>query len=265
MEDRGKRQDIPERISGLAELADNFWWSWHNEARILLKMLSRSAWKLSIHNPVKMLSNMDKTVIKKSQKDPKFLKQYDIVMDKFKHDIEKEDSWFSDNITNSKSSMIAFFSAEYGFHHSLPFYAGGLGFLAGDILKESSDLGIPIVGLGFMYPKGYLKQRIALDGWQMDQDEILDRENIPITRLLNENKEHLIVKVPVIDPPIFIEIWKVHIGRASLYLLDTDININDPWNRSITSHLYGVAPEQRLRQEIILGIGGTEVLNILGL
>ncbi len=260
-----KNPDIPKRITGLVDLADNFWWSWNNEARLLFKMLSRSAWKDSIHNPVKMLFDMDKKSIEKAQKDQNFLSQYDSVMNHFKQYIKNEDSWFSNTVANAKPSMIAFFSAEYGFHHSLPFYAGGLGFLAGDILKESSDLGIPIVGVGFMYPKGYLKQRIALDGWQMDQDEILDRENIPISRMLDKNGEHLIVKVPVIDPPIFVEIWKVQIGRVSLYLLDADIDANTPWNRSITSHLYGVGPEQRLRQEIILGIGGTEVLNILGL
>jgi len=208
---------------------------------------------------------MDKTIIEDTQKDPNFLRQYDTVMTTFQQDMKKDGSWFSENITNFKSSMIAFFSAEYGFHHSLPFYAGGLGFLAGDILKECSDLGIPMVGIGFMYPKGYLKQRIALDGWQMNEDEILDRENTPITRVLDENGDYLTIKVPVIDPPIFVEVWKVQIGRVSLYLLDADIDANDPWNRSITSHLYGGTPEQRLRQEIVLGIGGTEVLDVLGL
>jgi len=163
-----------------------------------------------------------------------------------------------------KEQSIAFFSAEYGLHHSLPFYAGGLGFFAGDLLKECSDLGIPVVGVGFMYPEGYIKQRISSDGWQIDEDEPVDRENAPIYRILDDNGNRLVVQIPVIEPPMFVEVCKVQIGRVPLYLLDTDIEFNDPWNRSITSHLYLGNPEQRLRQEIVLGLGGVQVLNKLG-
>lgn len=261
---KNKNSDIPERINDLNDLANNFWWSWNNDARLLFKMLSRAGWKLSRHNPVKMLGNIDKNVFEKASKDQKFLKQYDIVIDKFNNYMEKKDTWFLKNKDNPRDLSITFFSAEYGLHHSLPFYAGGLGFLAGDLLKECSDLGIPLVALGFMYPEGYFRQRITVDGWQINQDEPLDRENASISRVFNKNGEKLVIKIPLIEPPIFVEVWRVQVGRVTLYLIDTDIDANDPWNRSITSHLYIGSPEQRLRQEIVLGIGGTEVLNNLG-
>jgi len=256
--------ELPERISELSSLAYNSWWSWHAEARMLFKMIDRASWKLSVHNPVKMLRNIDETLLKKAVTDQKILQQYDRVIARFHEDMKNHTGWFPENIPLPDNTNLAFFSAEYGLHHSLPFYAGGLGFLAGDLLKESSDLGIPIIAVGFMYPEGYLKQRINADGWQQDENEFIDRESAPITRILNENGNHRVIKVPFIEPPIFIEFWKVQVGRVELYLMDTDINENDPWNRGITSHLYIGNPEQRLRQEIVLGIGGAEMLRQLG-
>ena len=262
---KNKCPDIPKRIDGLNDLANNFWWSWNNDARLLFKILSRSRWKISRHNPVKMLCDIDKDILEDAAKSQIFLKNYDAVMARFKDDMKKENSWFLKNIDNPGDLSITFFSAEYGLHHSLPFYAGGLGFLAGDLLKECSDLGIPMVALGFMYPEGYFRQRITVDGWQINQDEPLDRENASISKVFNKKGEKLVVKIPIIEPPIFVEVWRVQVGRNTLYLIDTDIDSNDPWNRGITSHLYAGNPEQRLRQEIVLGIGGNEVLNTLGI
>ncbi|HEB75160.1 MAG TPA: alpha-glucan family phosphorylase [Nitrospirae bacterium] len=256
---------IPERISGLGELAYNLWWSWHPEARMLFKMLSRAAWKVSVHNPVKMLHDLDVEVLDAASRDPRFLRHYDAVMARFRAEVKTASGWFHSNITDPGMSPIAYFSAEYGLHHSLPFYAGGLGFLAGDFLKECSDLGVPVVAVGFMYPEGYLRQRIRPDGWQESESEALDRENAPIRRVLDERGERLIVKVPFIEPPVHVEVWKVQVGRVSLYLMDTDIELNDPWNRSISARLYIGSPEQRLKQEVVLGIGGAEVLNVLGI
>ena len=254
----GKFLDIPERISDLSDLAYNFWWSWHPEIRMLFKMLDRATWKVSIHNPVKMLTIIDKTILINAAKDQKFLRHYDAIVARFHENIKTNMGWFSENISSSMNRTIAFFSAEYGLHHSLPFYAGGLGFLAGDLIKESSDLGIPMVAVGFMYPEGYLKQRINPDGWQRDENDIINRENAPISRVLDNKQKYRSIKVPFIEPSIFVEIWKVQVGRIELYLMDTDIDNNAPWNRGITSHLYIRSPEQRLRQEIVLGIGGTQ-------
>ncbi len=260
-----KFPNIPDRISGLGELAYNLWWSWHPAARMLFKMVDRIVWKESGHNPVKMLRELPKEVLDSVTKDLEYLRHYDVVLSKFQNDMKEKVCWFSENIADPECLPIAYFSAEYGLHHSLPFYAGGLGFLAGDHLKECSDLGVPVVAVGFMYPEGYLRQKIRTDGWQENVDEVLDREATPIVKVLNEKGEQLLVKVPFIDPPIYVAVWKVAIGRISLYLVDTDIELNDPWNRAIAYHLYIGDIEQRLQQEIVLGIGGSEVLNALGI
>jgi starch phosphorylase len=256
---------IPERISGLGELAYNLWWSWNHDAKMLFKRLSRPAWKLSVHNPVKMLHEIDREILDSAAKEPSFLKHYDAVMTKFKEYMDQGSCWFYAHGHEARRFPIAYFSAEYGLHHSLPFYAGGLGFLAGDFLKECSDLGVPLVAVGFMYPGGYFRQRITPDGWQMSESEILDRENAPVRRVLDNEGNPLAVEVPFIKPSIYVEVWRVQIGRVLLYLLDTDIERNDPWNRGISARLYIGDPEQRLRQEIVLGIGGIKVLNTLGI
>ena len=257
--------EAPERISGLRELAFNMWWSCHPEARALFKRLSRAAWKLSGHNPVKMLREIDKAALDGAAGDSGFLAHYDQVMEKFRREVKTPGGWFEDNICDPESLPVAFFSAEYGLHRSLPFYAGGLGFLAGDFLKEGSDLGMPLTGLGFMYPEGYLRQKMPASGWQESLDEPLDRANTAISRVLDGQGKPLLVRVPFMEPPIFVEVWKIEVGRIPLYLIDTDIEANDPWNRRISSHLYAGNMEQRLRQEIVLGIGGSEVLDALGL
>lgn len=256
---------LPERITGLGELAYNLWWSWHPEARMLFKMLNRQAWKECTHNPVKMLSELPQYILEDAAKDPEYLHHYDVVLAKFYREIYPKESWFFEKISDPGDFPIAYFSAEYGLHRSLPFYAGGLGFLAGDHIKESSDLGIPLVAVGFMYPEGYVRQKIRADGWQEDVYEVLDRDAAPISRVNGDDGNQLTVKVPFIEPPVHVGVWKVQVGRVHLYLMDTDLEINDPWNRLISARLYIGDMEQRLRQEIVLGIGGSEVLNTLGI
>ncbi|MDM7934383.1 MAG: alpha-glucan family phosphorylase, partial [Methanothrix sp.] len=262
---KDKFPHLPERISGCRDLAYNLWWSWHPEGRALFKLLSRQGWYLSNHNPVKMLNSMDKEALERAAQDPHFLRHYDSVMALFESYMDVSTGWFCANVADSRKYTIAYFSAEYGLHHALPFYAGGLGFLAGDFLKECSDLGIPMVGVGFMYPQGYLRQRISPDGWQVGACEMLDRENAPIRKVVDEQGEPLTVKVPLIDPPIYLEAWKVQVGKTDLYLIDTSSEANDPWNRCISDRLYTGDLEQRLRQEIVLGIGGISILKAIGL
>jgi starch phosphorylase len=257
--------NLPQRIGGLGELAENLWWSWNPAARMLFKSIDRQAWKESIHNPDKMLKEIPKEILARAAADEDYLRNYDGVMSQFRKYMEQKGCPLLGEIPNSNHFKIAYFSAEYGLHRSLPFYAGGLGFLAGDHLKECSDLNIPLVALGFMYPEGYLLQHIREDGWQENITEKLDREVAPISRVLSEDGNPLIVRVPLIEPPINMTVWKVDVGRVSLYLMDTDIEINDPWNRGISARLYTGDLEQRLRQEIVLGIGGAEVLETLGI
>ncbi len=260
-----KFPNLPERLAGLGELAFNLWWSWHPEARLLFKMLDRPVWKETRHNPVKLLTVLPPQILTAAAADPEYLRHYDAVLARFHRDVDTKVCWFTANITNTECHPIAYFSLEYGLHHSLPFYAGGLGFLAGDHLKEASDLGTPLVAVGFMYPDGYVRQLLNADGWQQGTDEVLDRDAAPITRVYNDKGEQVVVQVPVTDPPIFVAVWKVMVGRIPLYLMDTDIESNNPAHRPISDHLYISDLEQRLLQEIILGLGGTEILAALGI
>jgi starch phosphorylase len=256
---------IPERISGLVDLAYNLWWSWNPEARLLFKQLNRQAWRESVHNPVRMLREIPVEFLDQAAENPAYLHRYEIIMHRFRRYMNATGTWFAENYPGNPPLTIAYFSAEYGLHHSLPFYAGGLGFLAGDHLKEASDLGLPMVAVGFMYSQGYLHQHITPDGWQEGITEPVDRDAAPITRVLDPAGGDLVIRVPRIDPPIYTAVWKVQVGRVPLYLLDTDIPCNDPKNRGISSRLYMGDPEQRLRQEIVLGIGGWQMLHTLGI
>jgi starch phosphorylase len=258
-------EGIPERLLGLRELASNLWWSWHPGARMLFKMLDRQVWKESCHNPVKVLKELPKEAFDSAAADKDYLRHYDIVLSRFHKEIKGNTCLLLEEIEEAKIHSIVYFSSEYGLHHSLPFYAGGLGFLAGDFIKECSDLRVPLIAVGFMYPGGYLKQQVREDGWQKNIEQILDRDSTSIFRVLDENGNQLIVKVPLIEPPIHVAVWKIAVGRVALYLMDTDIEINDPWNRGISTRLYSGDIEQRLRHEIVLGIGGSEVLEKLGI
>jgi starch phosphorylase len=265
LEPQNMPPNLPQRINGLSELAENLWWSWNPAARMLFKTLDRQAWKESVHNPDKMLKELPSSILETAARNPDYLRQYDAVMLRFEIYMEKKSCPLLPDLSDSRISTIAYYSAEYGLHRSLPFYAGGLGFLAGDHLKECSDLNVPLVAVGFMYPEGYLYQQIRDDGWQENITEKLQREEAAISKVLNADGTQLTVAVPLIQPPIYVAVWRVDVGRVPLYLMDTDIELNDPWNRGISARLYTGDLEQRLRQEIVLGIGGTEVLETMGI
>ena len=252
-------QRFPQNLQGLADISYNLWWSWNSEARKLFKMMNSYLWKESSENPIKFLKLISEKELDELSKNKEFLKEYEFVYSLFKEYINKKIK-FLDN----EPLSIAYFCAEFGLHHSLPIYSGGLGFLAGDILKESSDLNIPMVGVGFMYPGGYVRQVIGSDGWQNGTEEKIIKDEAPIERVLDENGNHLVIQVPYIDPPIYVSVWKVNVGRVSLYLLDTDIEQNSPWDRQISYRLYTPDLNQRLRQQVVLGVGGYAVLEKLG-
>ena len=256
--------NLPQRIDGLGRLAYNLWWSWHPSARELFRALALQAWRESDHNPVRMLSSLSSDVAENAVQDQDFLAQYDTVMDQFEAETSSPEGWFA-NQYGHVAAPLAYLSAEYGLHVSLPVYAGGLGILAGDYLKECSDLGIPVVGVGLIYSEGYVWQQIREDGWQEDIEKTLDRTYDPISPVLDGEGKQLLVQVPLFDPPVYVAVWKVAIGRVPLYLLDTDIEANQPWDRAIAHRLYASNPEQRLRQEIVLGMGGMCVLEALGI
>ncbi len=262
-----QQQDIelPEEISGLARISRNLWWTWHPETWELFRALDLQAWRESGENPIRMLHLLPPQLLREVTRDQAFMESYRTVLKCFEGDNASESGWFTEHHDGIDPKAIAYFSAEYALHVSLPLYAGGLGVLAGDYLKESSDLALPLVAVGLVYSRGYAWQRIREDGWPDDKEETIDRTFHPITRVLDTNGVPMEVEVDLFDPPIRLAVWQVEVGRVSLYLLDTDIDANQPWDRSITQHLYATNLEQRLRQEIVLGVGGMRTLHAMGI
>jgi len=256
---------LPERISRLNELAYNLWWSWHDDARRLFRALDYPLWRTSGHNPVKQLRQISSDTLQAAANDEDFLALYDSVIAAFDADISNSHTWFNTDYPNILKGPIAYFSMEYALHNSLPIYAGGLGILAGDICKEASDSGIPMVAIGFMYPQGYFHQHISADGWQEEVYRQLDFEEIPISRVLSNASKTAVADVQLGDVSLAIGVWQVRVGRTNIYLLDTNLEQNPTRYRQLSARLYVADSEQRIQQEVILGIGGVRVLRALNI
>jgi starch phosphorylase len=254
---------IPERIRRLTDLADNLWWSWHPPARNVFKAVSYPLWKSTRHNPVHMLQMVGPDRLVTLARDPGFLAQYDQVLAAFDADLSDGHLWFRQQYPDL-TQPLAYFSAEFGLHGSLPIYSGGLGVLSGDHCKEVSDLGLPFVGVGFIYPQGYFRQRIPPDGWQEAIYDSLDFDQVPLYPVLDAHGNRLIVQVTLRGVPIHVQVWQVRAGRVDLYLMDTNVPQNAPWDRDLTARLYGGDQETRIRQEMVLGLGGVRALRALG-
>ncbi|MBI2909035.1 MAG: alpha-glucan family phosphorylase [Chloroflexi bacterium] len=255
---------LPERIGRLHEMANNLWWSWKPEGRELFRLLDYPLWVKSVHNPVKVLRQMSERALEAAAKDPAFLTQYDRVLAAFEADMAARDTWYAATHPNLLHERVVYISMEFAFHNSLPIYAGGLGILAGDICKEASDLGIPLVGVGFMYPQGYFHQHISIDGWQEESYRNLNFDEAPIKRVLNPEGGRPIAKVELDDRVLSVAVWQVRVGRTVVYLLDTDIDENTPEDRRLSARLYSAEPGLRIQQELVLGVGGVRVLRALG-
>ncbi len=258
--------EIPSRIGRIRELSHNLWWSWHEEARQMFRSLDYPVWRASGHNPVKQLSDLDRDTLEDAANDPGFLKLYDSVLARFDHDMTTSDTWLARHYPHLlERGPVAYFSMEYAIHNSLPMYAGGLGVLAGDICKEASDLGIPMVAVGFMYPQGYFHQHIAADGWQQEIYQQIDFEEAPVRRVLSPDGLTALASVRMNDATVAVGVWEVRVGRTRLFLLDTNLQENSPEYRELSARLYIADRELRIQQEIVLGIGGVRVLRALGL
>jgi len=259
---------LPERINRLEELANNLWWSWHPQARELFRVLDYPLWRLSGHNPVKQLHEINTDKLAAAAADPTFLNLYDSVMATFDADMSDKDSWFSTKYPNVLDGPVAYFSMEFAIHNSLPIYAGGLGVLAGDMCKEASDLGLPLVGVGFTYPQGYFHQRISAEGWQEEVYRQLNFDEAPITPINPVPRSKWcgpLIQLNLGDRPFHIGVWQVQLGRDNLYLLCCDVEGNMPQDRQLCARLYTADQEQRIQQEVVLGIGGVRVLRALGI
>ncbi len=256
---------LPPRIARLEELAYNLWWSWHREARQLFEMVDQTLWATTEHNPVKLLQEVPQKRLFRVAKDPAFLRRFDAVFRDFDEAISSNDSWCSRERPEIAQALVAYFSAEFGLHSSLPIYSGGLGVLAGDHCKEASDLGVPLVGVGFMYPRGYFHQRISSGGWQEPSIEVIDWSHTPIRPICDAENRRVTVIVEFAGRSVNVSAYEVKLGRVQLVLLDTDLESNDLWDREISARLYGGDQQTRLAQEILLGVGGVRLLRALGI
>lgn len=260
----GKIPYLPDRIVGLASVAHNLSWSWSREARALFRVIDQPLWHLTRHNPIELLRRVDPGRLTQCAEDPEFLRRYDAVMAQAAREGSREGTWFAREYPDLQDRTIAYFCAEFGLHNSVPIYSGGLGVLAGDHCKTSSDLGAPLVGVGLLYTRGYFDQRLRLDGWQADADERFDATLTPLDRVLGHNGEPCLTTVPTGGRPVCVGAWRMMVGRVPVYLLDTDLPQNDATDRELCQRLYGGSGELRLRQEWVLGVGGVRVLRALG-
>ncbi len=252
---------LPDRLKRLYELAYNLRWSWNADMRELFRRLDMDLWEEVGHNPVLLLSRIDQKILEKRAQDDSYVYMLDQIAKEFDQSMQRT-TWYQQEKKLNNNLKIAYFSMEYGISESLPVYSGGLGVLSGDHLKSSSELGIPLIGVGLSYQKGYFQQHLTVSGWQEENYPINDFYNMPLSVQSDENGAPHLIKVTFPGREVQAKIWKAQIGRIPLYLLDTNIEQNAPEDRRITSELYGGDDELRIKQEIILGMGGIKALSL---
>ncbi|MEO5897467.1 MAG: alpha-glucan family phosphorylase [Vicinamibacterales bacterium] len=255
---------IPDRIKRLPELASDLWWTWNPQAREVFRMLDYPLWRQTAHNPVLMLRLVSPDTLNAAVHDTRYIANYDAAIDALDAARTAKDTWWQRRNPEA-TGPIAYFSAEFALHQSLPIYAGGLGVLAGDHCKEAGDLGIPLIGVGFMYPQGYFHQMVSPEGWQQESYERLNWTDAPVEPAVTHDGKPCVVAVPLGKRSVLASVWLVRLGRVKLYLLDTDLEENAPWDRELSARLYGGDRETRIQQEIILGVGGVRALKALGM
>ena len=259
-----ERRSLPERITGLWQLAFNLRWTWQKEARELFRRLDYPLWRLTSHNPVRMLHLVTNQQLKQAARDPAFVALYDAAIEGLGRALTAKKSWWARTYPDLPKRPIAYFSAEFALHQSLPIYAGGLGVLAGDHCKEASDLGIPLVGVGFMYPQGYFHQSMTSEGQQEEPYEQVEWDRAPVEPVITKDGSPCTLSVELAHRLVYVSVWCVRLGAIKIYLLDTSVEENEPADRELTARLYGGDRETRLKQEIVLGVGGVRALRVLG-
>ncbi len=255
---------LPKRIDRLGELVYNMWWTWNPDSQRLFINIDRQLWESVDHNPILFLRKVERARLNAMTNNRFYLDFYDRIMRAYDQYMQGQDTWFSQTYPELRNRPIAYFSMEYGLHEIFPIYAGGLGVLSGDNVKEASDLGLPFVAVGLYYSEGYFKQRITEDGWQEASYVPHPLEDLPILPILDENDQLVTVTIELPGREVSARIWEIHVGRVPLYLMDTNIPENSPADRMLSSRLYSSDPEMRISQEILLGIGGMRALRILG-
>ena len=248
---------LPADLSKLQELAYNLWWSWNGEAKDLFRYIDTDAWRRANSNPIVLLNILSYDKMVELSKDAKFMARLNTVYSEFRA--------YMDTPKDKKKPTIAYFSMEYGLTHVLKIYSGGLGILAGDYIKEASDCNVDMTAIGFLYRYGYFTQTLSPEGQQIANYEAQNFSNLPITQVKEADGSNMIIEVPYPGRVVKAYLWKVAVGRMDLYLLDTDNELNSEWDRQITHQLYGGDWENRIKQEILLGIGGMLALKKLGI
>src|SRR5580704_354819 len=252
------RPALPPGISRMSELAYNILWSWNHSIRSIFRRLDPVLWKNSGHNPVLMLGRVPQATLDRAAADPRFLAAYRGACDRYNAYLERSEP--------VEDQLIAYFSMEYGLVECMPIYSGGLGVLSGDHLKASSDAGMPLVGVGLLYQKGYLQQALNPDGWQQERNPVNDFYTLPVRPVQDAAGNDVFVSVRLPTGKLSIKVWCMDVGRVKLYLLDTNVPENALLEqREITDQLYGGDIHTRIRQEIVLGIGGLRALHAVGL
>jgi len=255
---------LPPKLQPLLDIARNLWWCWNPEAINLLRRVDPDLWEERHHNPIAVLGSLSSDRISDLTRDQAFLAHLEAVFDDLQQ-YRTQQSWFETEHDHLKACRVAYFSFEFGLHESLPLYSGGLGVLAGDHLKSATDLGVPLVGVGLAYQHGYFRQYLNHDGWQQEDYPVNDFYNMSMSLECDENGSPVTIDVDYPGRKVTARIWRVEVGRNPLYLMDTNLPENRPEDRELTSKLYGGDIDMRIRQEILLGIGGVRALKALGI
>ncbi|MCL4250018.1 MAG: alpha-glucan family phosphorylase [Anaerolineae bacterium] len=258
---------IPESLNRLHELAYNLRWSWDHETIGLFRRLDRELWEETYHNPVRMLGRLSQARLEAAANDPAFIANYQRILSEFDAYMKSDDTWFNRHFGHlRRKPLIAYFSTEFGITECLQNYSGGLGVLSGDHLKSASDLGVPLVGAGLLYQEGYFRQYLNADGYQQELYPINDYANLPVTLVRDASGQPLTVSVPLPGRELYAVVYKVQVGRIALYLLNSNIEKNQlEEDRSLTDRLYGGDRRTRIRQEILMGLGGIRMFKAMGI
>ena len=256
---------IPDRITRLRELAYNLYWSWHPEAQELYRQIEPELWEAVYHNPVDFLRDVRQSKLEAALENNEYLREYDRVLAEFDTYMAAADTWFTRTHGDAQGRGVAYFSAEFGIHESLPIYSGGLGVLAGDHVKQASDLGLPFVAVGFLYPQGYFRQRLDHSGWQEAIYNKLNFADIAATPATTPEGSEVVIDVELPGRTLYAKVYKIQVGRVPLLLMDTDIHPNSGQDRELAARLYGGDQDMRVAQEIVLGIGGVRALRKMGI
>ncbi len=252
-------------IDGLTRLAYNIWWTWNPQAQDLFFTLSERKWRSSNHNAVAVLKSISRNELRARLCERDFAQRVAAVLEEFQRYMDRDDTWWTSHAGAHKDQQVAYFSAEFGLHECLPIYSGGLGILAGDHTKSASDLGVPLVGVSLFYRNGYFQQTVGPDGWQYENYPLVDPDMIPIQLVTDANGAPVLASVEIGHSTVMFHAYKIAVGRATIYLLDTNRPENELHHREITARVYGGDSTTRIMQEIVLGIGGVRFLRALGM